>query len=433
MAKIRLTQAAVEKVKPPPTGRLELFDTHLQSFGLRVSAGGHKAWFVFYRLAGKQRRQTLGTLVDIPKVEEARDRARDVLREVAKGSDPTVTLGDAADAAPLTFRELADRFVERWAKKRTRSWQGTKRILELHVLPTWGDRAAASITKKDVRKLLADLSEELPVGVNRVLATIRKLFNWAVEHDELPAAPTAGVKAPARETERERVLSDDEVAALWRATGAIGGAPGAFVRLLILTGQRRDEVAKMRWSDVDLDRKLWTVPREMTKSNRTHEVPLSDPAVEVLTALPRLGTYVLTTRGHRRKPGQELKPDRFTDRDRAISGYSKIKTALDAKIAALAEDDAVAAGDTGNEGEAAARPGWRFHDLRRTSGTGMARLGVPTSTISRVLNHKEGGVTKIYARYGYLDEKRDALDRWARHVDMLARPAPSNVVELQRA
>lgn len=415
MAKIRLTQAAVEKVKPPATGRLELFDTHLPSFGLRVSGGGHKAWFVFYRLAGKQRRHTLGTLTAIPKVEDARDRARDVLREVARGNDPAAT----ADTTPLTFRELADRFIERWSKKRTRSWRGTQRLIELHVLPAWGDRPAASITKKDVRKLLADLSERIPVGVNRVLATVRKLFNWAVEQDELAAAPTTGVKAPAKETERERVLSDAEVAALWGATGALAAVPGAFVRLLLLTGQRRDEVATMRWADVDLERKLWTVPREMTKGDRTHEVPLSDLAVEIVAALPRLGTYVLTT-GRHRLPALELS----ADQGRPISGYSKIKAALDAKLATL---------PVGADALADAKPGWRFHDLRRTAGTGMARLGVPTSTISRVLNHKEGGVTRIYNRYSYLDEKRDALDRWTRHIEGLIRPPASNVVELRRA
>lgn len=429
MAKAKLTQAAVEKVGAPAAGRVDLFDRHLPGFGLRVSAGGHRSWFVFFRIGGKQRRYTIATLLQMPEVAKARDAARAILQDVAKGIDPGAVRDAPPPAAPITFRELVDQFIDRWAKKRNRTWQGTQRIFELHVLPAWGKRPAASITRKDVRALLDDLSDELPVGVNRVLAAVRKCCNWAVEQDLLPASPAAGVKAPARETQRERVLTDDELAGVWRAAEAIGGVAGAFVRLLVLTGQRRDEVAGMRWSDVDLGKKVWTLPRELTKADRTHEVPLSDLAIEVLTGLPRVGTYALTTRGYRRKPGDAIGDDRRTDRDRHVAGYSKIKVALEAKIAALAKKDAEPDTDAG----ARAAPGWRFHDLRRTAGTGMARLGVPTSTISRVLNHKEGGVTKIYNRYSYLDEKRDALDRWAKHVESLVRPALGNVVELRRA
>jgi integrase len=218
-----------------------------------------------------------------------------------------------------------------------------------------------------------------------------------VEQDLLPTAPTAGVKAPAKETARERVLTDAELAAVWRAADALGPAARAFVRLLILTGQRRDEVAGLRWADVDLDAAggaVWTLPREATKADRTHEVPLSAAAVAILAGLPREGEYVLSTTGGRRP----------------ISGYSKVKARLD---------------------ELAGVTGWRFHDLRRTAGTGLARLGVAVATISRVLNHTEGGVTKIYNRYGYLDEKRAALNRWAAHVEWLVAPAPDNVVALR--
>ena len=270
-------------------------------------------------------------------------------------------------------------------------------MLSLHVLPRWGKREAASITRRDVLDLMDALVDGgLPIGANRVLAAVRKMFGWAVERDILPTSPVVNVRAPGKETERDRVLTDEELKKVWEAAERKGGVSGAFLKTLILTAQRRDEVSSMRWADLDLEARVWTLPREATKGDRSHEVPLSPAVIEVLTALPRTGAYVFSsTRG-----------------ERPISGYSKIKVAAD-KLAGF--DD------------------WRLHDLRRTAGTGMARGGIATSTISRVLNHKEGGVTKIYNRYGYLDEKRHALETWARKVESLVRPGPDNVLLLQGA
>jgi integrase len=244
------------------------------------------------------------------------------------------------------------------------------------------------------RKLTAHCDRGNPIAANRVLAAVRKMFGWAVERDILTASPVVNVKAPGREIERERVLTDDELIAVWTAADTMGSASGSFLKTLILTGQRRDEVSSMRWADLDLTVRIWTLPRQATKGDRSHEVPLSPLAIEVLTALPRTGTYVFSsTRG-----------------ERPISGYSKIKARAE-KLAGF--DD------------------WRIHDLRRTAGTGMARAGTAVSTISRVLNHKEGGVTKIYNRYSYLDEKRHALETWARKVGSLVRPGADNVVPLR--
>jgi integrase len=226
-----------------------------------------------------------------------------------------------------------------------------------------------------------------------VLAAIRTMFTWAVQRDLLAASPVAGIKAPGKETERERVLADDEIVKVWTAAAKMGGVSGALIQCLILTAQRRDEVATMRWADLDLEARVWTLPREATKGDRSHQVPLSPLVIEILTALPRTGVYVFASpRG-----------------DRPISGYSKIKSRAE-QLAGF--DD------------------WRFHDLRRSAGTGMARAGIAVSTISRVLNHKEGGVTKIYNRYSYLDEKRHALETWARKVESLVRPGADNVVAL---
>jgi integrase len=382
MPTIRLTQAAVDRLSPPKVGRIEWFDSHLPGFGLRIADSGHKAWVVFYRINGKQRRYTIGTLATHPKVDQARERAREVLQAAERGIDPA----EAKSVPRRTVAAVATQFIEKYAKPKNRSWLDTKLTLDRHVLPRWGDRDINSITKSDVRDLLdAVAAGGAPVGVNRVLAAVRRMFGWAVERDILAASPVVNIKPPGKETERERVLSDDEVVEVWAAAEKMGGVSGAFIQTLILTAQRRDEVSSMRWTDLDMETRVWTLPREATKADRSHEVPLAPLVIEVLTALPRAGTYVFSsTRG-----------------ERPISGYSKIKARAEQLVGF---DD------------------WRIHDLRRTAGTGMARAGIAVSTISRVLNHKEGGVTKIYNRYSYLDEKRHALETWARKVESLVKP-----------
>lgn len=391
MPTIRLTQVAVDKLAAPKAGRLEFFDSHLPGFGLRIAASGHRTWQVFYRVGGRQRRYTIGPVAIYPKVEQARERAREILRDAERGIDQA----DARDAPRRTVEALAVQFIERHAKAKNKAWRLVEATLRRHVLSRWADKDVKSITRADVHDMLdAVAAGGAPVGVNRVLAATRTMFSWAVERDILVASPVAGIKAPAKETERERVLTDDELVKVWTAAATMGGVSGAFLQSLILTAQRRDEVATMRWADLDLDVRVWTLPREATKGDRSHEVPLAPLVIEVLTALPRTGAYVFSsTRG-----------------ERPISGYSKIK----ARAEQLARFD-----------------DWRIHDLRRTAGTGMARAGIAVSTISRVLNHKEGGVTKIYNRYSYLDEKRHALETWARKVESLVRPGVDNVVALQ--
>ena len=402
MPTMKLTQLAVERIGKPAVGRIEYFDSQLPGFGLRVAESGHKSWVVMYRAGGKVRRYTIDTLAKVPKVDDARVKARAIMERAARGEDPAATkkaerIADARPARePDTVRVIAAMFVERYCKPNNRSWAETERTLRNHAVTRWGERELASISRRDVLDLLDSLVDRgNPIAANRVLAVVRKMFAWAVERDIIPASPVQKIKAPGKETERERVLTDEELVRVWRAAEAMSGAAGGFVRLLILSGQRRDEVANMRWQDLDLEKGLWTLPREATKGNRSHEVPLAPSAVEILGSLPRFGDFVFTTTG-----------------DRPISGYSKIKARAD-KLAGIEED-------------------WRFHDLRRTAGTGMARLRIPVSTISRVLNHKEGGVTKIYNRYSYLDEKRHALDTWAAHVSGLLTPPTVNVVTLRQ-
>lgn len=392
MATLRFTQAAVDRLKPPASGRVEYWDELLPAFGLRIAESGRRTWQLMYRLDGKQRRLKLADVggASPTNLEAARTLARDALQQVQTGIDPAAekqqAKGEAAtQRQPDTVASVVPEFVKRYLAPKNKSWRETEKLLNRHIVATWGERDITSISRRDVRDMLDGLVDRgFPIAANRTLATGRKLFNWAIEREITTTNPFAGVHAPGKETQRDRVLSDDELVKVWRAAEQAGGICGAFFRLLILLGQRREEIATMRWCDLDLDTRTWTLPRESTKADRAHEVPLPPLSIEVLTALPRFGTYVFsTTRG-----------------DKPISGFSKLK----ARIV-----------------QSAGFGDWRVHDLRRTAATGMARLGVPSSTISKILNHAEGGVTRIYNRYAYDNEKRIALETWAQKVESLVK------------
>lgn len=411
----KLTQLTVDRIAIPKAGRVETWDSQLPGFGLRVAASGHKSWVAMYRVGGKLQRFTIGTVDQYPKVETARERARQVMHDARAGIDPAAVKKAARVAKAIeasedanTVRAVAARFVELYCRPNNRSWREAERTLNNHVVARWGDRPMASITTADVFQLLDSLViGGHKIAANRVLAAMRKMCAWAVERQIIASSPAKGISAPSEETERDRVLTDDELLRVWRAAEIIGGMAGPFVQTLILLAQRRDETAGMRWSDLDLQSAIWTIPSKTTKAGRTHLVPLPGPAVEILRRLPRLGDceFVFTT-----------------DSKHPISGYSKIKDRIEglAKIERLLPD-----GVRQND--------WRFHDLRRTAATGMGDLGIAGSIISKILNHKEGGITKIYNRSEQLPERRHALETWARHVQSLVEPSGGNVVELREA
>jgi integrase len=325
--KMRLTQAAVERIAPPKAGRVDYFDSHLPGFGLRVSAKKNRSWFVFYRQLGVQRRYTLGSIERVPKVEDAREAARAILRDVARGDDPAVakaarrTALASEQGAPVvhTVATLAAEFIERYARPKNRSWRDTDGILKRHVLPRWGERPVADITRRDVHDLLDGLVDAGkkppaspvvdrggtkaprviggPMAANHALAAIRRMFGWAVERDIIAKSPVDGVRPPAPAVARDHVLTEDQLSRLYAAAAGDGGA---YVRALVLSAQRRTEVATMRWSDLDLDKQVWTLPPELTKNKREHVVPLSPALVGILTSLPKIGTFVFSSTGGKR-------------------------------------------------------------------------------------------------------------------------------------
>jgi integrase len=436
-----LTPLAIEKAKSGASRR-EIPDGGCKGLYLVIQPSGAKSWAFRYRLLGQPKKLTLGPVYsrarkhgashlgeegDEPEhavinqantLAGARELAAAAARQVAKGLDPARKKErDKAEARQTAENALAlDRdtveavarlFIEKHARANTkdRSWLEAARIIGLRpdpaddtklirtetggeVLSRWGSRNIHDIGRRDVHDLLDAIKDRgAPVVANRTLSHIRKMFNWAVQRDILAVSPCAGVSKPSVETSRDRVLGDDELRLVWLAAERIGWPFGPVVQMLILTLQRRVEVAGMHRKE--LHERSWVIAKERSKNGQAHEVPLSAAALDLLASMPTIGKagIVFTVTG-----------------DAVIRGFSRAKERLDAEILKL-------------RGEPL-RP-WTFHDLRRTGASGMARLGVRLEVIEKVLNHTGGsfrGVAGVYQRHSYADEKRAALELWARHV-----------------
>jgi integrase len=444
MPKMTFTQLAVERLKPPAAGRITYWDRNLPGFGLRVAAPrpgareGRKTWIAWQRVDGRGTLVTLGTLAQIPRVDQARALARGAILTMKAGAKPLDErraekdrrAAEAAEAAAAAieavegrFQAVAERFLAEygaakgWAPKYAAEF---RRIIAHDVLPSWRDRPIRGIGKHDVNELLdakASRRERARKGTaggaavqaNRVLTRLKTLFGWAAANDLIDAAPSVGVLRRGKERSRDRVLSDDEVVWFWRASERAGWPWSAIQKLLLLTAQRESEVSGMYWSEVE--KRIWTIPRERTKSDRAHVVHLSELAAEIIGALPRLGTLVFPTRT-----------------GSAISSFSRAKDRLDSLMTAQKRE---ATGDP--EAEIA---GWVLHDLRRTATTVMAeQLKVAPHVADKILNHDSGsirGVAAIYNRSAYIDERRAALESLGRWIEARVRPGGAgNVVALR--
>lgn len=432
MPTVKLTQVAVDRLNPPAAGRVEYFDTQLPAFGLRISATGRKSWIVMHRVGGKLVRETLGPLARIPKVDKARELARESMRQAEGGTNAAAMKRAAKTAAPEepdTFAAVADLFVERYAKRHTRpqTYAETQRLIERELKPVWGKKPIRDIGRKEVIALLDSIVDRgSPVMANRALAHTRRLFNWARERAIVETNPAAGLSKPTAEIQRDRTLTDDEVRLFWDACVSLGWPFGPLFKLLLITAQRRSEVAGLRWSELRLAERRWAIPRERAKNDREHVVHLSDLAVEIIEALPRFSRE--PTGGEGKSAASELV---FTTTgETAVSGISKAKERLDARMLELLREEVASVG----EDATAAKVGeWVLHDLRRTAATGMARLNVAPHVVDRILNHVSGtirGVAAVYNRHAYLDERNAALEVWSRHVDRLVRPGRADVVPL---
>jgi integrase len=404
----KLTDLFAERVRPPAQGRIEYFDATFGGLSLRVTAQGNKSWSLFYRLGGMLRRLTLGQFPAL-KPALARREAGAALERVRLGIDPAEEkrnrrLASEADTFGRTLEDYLAYARRHWAAS---TFKETKRVLEREPLRAWRDRPLGSISRGEVVRLLdAIVAAGAEIGANRTLAYLRALFNWAVKRGRLPSSPVSGIDAPTKERTRDRVLSDDELRWLWRACEKIDWPFGPLIKLLLLTAQRRDEVASLRWSELDLGNRTWTLPREKAKNNRAHEIQLSDAAIEVLKSVPRTGPLLFTSTG-----------------STPVSGFSRAKRRLDAAMFTTKSEELSA--------KCEPIPPWVLHDLRRTAATGMARLNFPPHVVDKVLNHVSGtirGVAAVYNRFEYLEERRAALEAWGRYLDGVTDPQPAAIV-----
>jgi integrase len=415
----KLTDLFVERAPVPVRGRTEYFDAGFPGLSLRVTGNGRKSWSLFYRFHGRLRRFTIGRYPAI-KPAQARREATTALERVRQGIDPAAEKRERRDnplPATETFESVAQDYLERHVRKNCApaTYQEAKRDLECNVLPDWHRRSIASISRRDAINLIDGLVERgVEIQANRTLARLRALFNWAIEKDRISASPVEHMKPPTKERARDRALTDDEIRWFWLACDEIGWPFGPIFKLLLLTAQRRDEVGGMKWTEIDINKRTWTLPRNRAKSNRAHEVHLSEAALEVLHSLPGSSraierNFVFTVTG-----------------TTAVSGFGNAKRRLDvAMLAAKRHELGPSAGEV---------PHWTLHDLRRTGATGMARLNVTPHVVDKVLNHASGtirGVAAVYNRFEYIEERRAALECWSRYVSDLVSPVAANVVELR--
>lgn len=425
MAAKPLTVRAIDAIRPG-AARVEVSDGAAGGLFLVIQPSGLKSWAFRYRspVDGRARKLTIGSYPAFG-LADARGQAAEATRSVKRGIDPAdareAIKAKAADTSDLVDK-LLDDFVARHVDARLRpsSAAEAKRLIRTIVRPAWGARKIQSITRRDVVALLDEIVDRgAPVTANRVLALVRKFTNWCVQRSILDVSPATGVKAPTEEVSRDRVLTDDEIRWLWKATEA-GGAFNAVVRLLLLTAQRKSEVGGLTDDELELgNAAVWSIPARRTKNGRAHAVPLSPLALEVITAVPRIAgsSLLFTTNGRV-----------------SISGWSKGKTALDRRMLEVAHAEAQERGS--DPGEVSLSE-WHLHDLRRTAASGMARLGHPIHVVEAVLNHKSGvisGVAAIYNRHDYLEEKCRALESWCHHVRSVVQGGNrTTVVRLRRA
>jgi integrase len=400
-----LTVASVERLRPPTIGQIEYYDRRLPSFGVRLSYCGTKSWFVMTRLDGKLIRVTLGKHPALS-LAVAREEARSVMSVAASGKDPRQIRTEGKHKRQQerrnTFDACAEEFLQKYAERRLRpsTQREYRRMLRGDDARAWRNRPISQISKRDIFDVLETIDGRGSPGASkRALAYLRKFFNWCTERDIISVSPADRVRSPHPEVKRDRVLTEDELRCVVHALAFERSIFAPLIRVLLLTGQRRSEVAGMLWSelrDLESDTACWEIPGHRTKNKHTHLVPLSPSVCALLLGLPRTNDLVFTTTG-----------------DTPVSGFGKMKARLDARIGGMK----VAGG-------LMSMPSWTLHDLRRTMVTVMnEKLSITPYVVEAVVNHISGmakaGVAGVYNRALYFDDRRRALNSWAAYVDEL--------------
>ena len=378
LSTVRLTDTFIRSLKAKPQ-RYDIFDASQPGFGVRVATSGALSWVLLTRQKGTRKRVTIGRYPALS-LSKARELARAAQSEIQEG-----TFGQKR--APMTFSAAIEDWYAREQRAR-KSFSQVEQAMALHVLPYLGRHEFDQVTKADLMRVVDRVADQGKfTQANRVRAFVTRFFNWAVERDLVAVSPATSLPKPAVEISRDRVLSMTELHAVWHAADQMGFPFGRIVQILILTAQRRDEVAGMRWSELDLERDRWVISKDRAKNGKAHIVHLSSQAIAILASLPKREDcdFVFSTTGQT-----------------AVSGFSRAKAAID-----------VRSGVTG----------WRLHDLRRSVATYMADdLKIAPVVVDRILNHVTGslrGVAAVYQRSEFLADRKVALETWGLLVEKL--------------
>jgi integrase len=373
-----LTELAIRKAKPADK-RYDLFDASVRGLGLRVATSGTKSWFMMRRFNGRMIRTTFGRYPEVP-LALARLKAPNILADMADGQT-------AGQRKTDLFRVVLDEWLKKDQAK-NKSVHQVRVAMYKHVLPTFGSIPVASITKRDINRLIDKIVDAgSPIAANRVLAFTKRFFSWCRERDILELSPAEAIRPPSKEKTRDRVLTLEEMKKFWVACDQIGYPWGPIFQLLLLTGARLREVAQASWDEISIVDRTLDLPARRTKNGRSHQIQLSVQAMNIIQALPKVeGQGLLFT----------------TNGKTAVSGFSKVKKRLD--IMSGVSD-------------------WRYHDLRRSFAThSTERLSISPVIADKILNHVTGqvrGVAAIYQHGEYLEERRTALQKWGDFIQEL--------------
>jgi integrase len=423
MAKDKLSKRTVDALKAGPKDAF-LWDSEIPGFGAKVTPSGKKVFVFQYRLGGRGtpvRRYTIGKY-DPWTPDQAREKAKALKRMADDGIDPaTERTARVRAATEFTVKSLVERFTDEYLKRKwKRAHKLAERTLDNRVVPYIGSIAIAAVTEGDIEAVLAKIPANMKGARRNTYAVMNRFFSWAERARDIPIdrSPMGRVDAPEAPEEREHTLADWELRLAWLAAGPLGYPFGPVYRLLILTGQRREEVAGLNWQELNRSARAWQLPASRSKNGVANAIHLTDAALAELDAIaggdkwPKRG-LVFTTTG-----------------ETSVSGHSRAKRRLDAAMAAINVKEAQ---DAQEEPEPIAP--FRAHDFRRTMATGMQRLGFRWEVIeaceNRISGQRRKGAGSVYQRHDWGPEKKVAWEAWAAHIEKMLTPtAATNVVSL---
>jgi integrase len=374
---MKLTKATITKLDLQGKQERIAFDDTLPGLGLRLREGGSKTWIYQYAIGTKQRRLTLGKLSALEPA-KAREIASDLHARIRLGEDPAATKAESRTRTSETLGAAIGPYLA-WQRGRVRA--STLRHIERHLttnLAPLHDLHIAKVDRRAIAQQLTRLSVNSPVQANRTRSSLARFFRWAAGEGLVETNPVLFTNRNA-EKQRERTLTDAELATVWKALPEDDF--GTILKLLILTGQREREISDLRWDEIDFDRNVIVLPPSRTKNARRHSIPMAPMVRNILEARLQNGRGLVFGRG-----------------ENGFSGWSKSKRRLDETIKI---------------------PPWRIHDLRRTCSTGLAELGVFPHIVESILNHVSGtrsGVAGLYNKATHEGAKATALAQWADHI-----------------